>query len=139
MSNTIRLSVPLAGGAMLAAPRQVWLATLGAAAVTREWAQKEAGTVFRTLVREGSVVESRALSVVGQRAETSMRRASALAREAKHGVSTSIDALASFIRAKLPTVRARLAVDTAPPQKRAAKSVKRKQPVRRTKARATKQ
>ena len=138
MSNTIRLSVPLAGGAMLAAPRQVWLATLGAAAVTREWAQKEAGTVFRTLVREGSVVESRALSVVGQRAETSMRRASALAREAKHGVSTSIDALASFIRAKLPTVRARLAVDTAPPQKRAAKSVKRKQPVRRPKARATK-
>jgi len=34
MSSTTRLSMPIRAGAMLV-PRQVWLATLGAAAVTR--------------------------------------------------------------------------------------------------------
>ena len=47
MSNTIRYDNP---AAVLAAPRQIWLATLGAVAMTREWAEKEAGTLFRTLV-----------------------------------------------------------------------------------------
>ena len=47
MSNTIRYGNP---AAVLAAPRQIWLATLGAAAMTREWAEKEAGTLFRSLV-----------------------------------------------------------------------------------------
>ena len=37
------------GDTVLAASRQVWLASLGAAVVTREWAQSEAGNVFRTL------------------------------------------------------------------------------------------
>ena len=65
MSNTIRLSVPQAGDAVLAASRQVWLATLGAAAVTREWADKRRAPVFRTLVKEGSAVESQAMRRVG--------------------------------------------------------------------------
>jgi len=50
---------------MLAVSRQVWLASLGAAVVTREWAQKEASKTLDTLVREGTVVESRAIRFVG--------------------------------------------------------------------------
>ncbi|MET0855920.1 MAG: phasin family protein, partial [Telluria sp.] len=53
------------GDAVLAASRQVWLASLGAAVVTREWAQSEAGNVFRTLVKEGTAVESKAIRMVG--------------------------------------------------------------------------
>ena len=135
MSNTIRLSVPVAGGALFAAPRQIWLATLGAAAVTREWADKEAGTLFRTLVKEGSAVESHALRFVGNRVETSVKRANAFARDARNGVKASLDSLAgvaSLVRAKLPTVRARLDVESAAKPKRAVKTAKRARPARRT-------
>ena len=55
------------GDAFFTASRQVWLAGLGAAVVTRDWAEKEASTVFRNLVREGTTVESRAFRVVGDR------------------------------------------------------------------------
>lgn len=116
MSNTIRSSIPMTRAAMLAAPRHIWLATLGAAAVTREWAEKEARTVFRTLVNEGSAVESRAISVVGRRIETSMKRANVLARHARNGVKSSVESMAnvaSFVRTKFPTVRARMDVDSA--------------------------
>ena len=54
------------------APRQVWLASLGAAVVTRDWAQNEASTVFRTLVKEGTLVESRTIRIVGDRIESSV-------------------------------------------------------------------
>jgi len=124
MSSTTRLSMPIRAGAMLV-PRQMWLATLGAAAVTREWAEKEAGGVFRTLVREGSVVESHAIRFLGRRMETSMRRADELARDARNGVRGSMQSLAnvaSFIRTKLPTVRARIDVQAATPKR--AKAVK---------------
>jgi len=103
----------------------MWLATLGAAAVTREWAEKEAGGVFRTLVREGSVVESHAIRYVGRRMETSMRRADALARDARNGVRGSMQSLAnvaSFLREKLPAVRARIDVQATAPKR--AKAVK---------------
>lgn len=115
MSNTIRSSISMTPGAMLA-PRHVWLATLGAAAVTREWAEKEAGTMFRALVSEGSAVESRAISAVGRRIETSMKRANVLARRARSGVKSSVESLAnvaSFVRTKLPAVRARIDVESA--------------------------
>jgi hypothetical protein len=36
--------------------RKVWLAGLGAAVVTRDWAQAEAPAVFRNLVKEGTLV-----------------------------------------------------------------------------------
>ena len=44
-----------AGETLIAASRQVWLASLGAAVVTGEWAQKEAAPLFRTLVKEGTI------------------------------------------------------------------------------------
>ena len=78
------------GDTMLAASRQVWLAGLGAAVVTREWAGKEAGQVLRTLVREGTVVESRAIRFVGERVETSVTRANALWRQARATLQSTV-------------------------------------------------
>jgi putative heme degradation protein len=52
--------------AALAASRQVWLAGLGAAIVTRDWARNDAGHVFRTLIKEGEAVETRAVRVIGK-------------------------------------------------------------------------
>lgn len=109
MSNMIRLSVPQAGDAVLAASRQVWLATLGAAAVTREWAEKDAGSLFRTLVKEGSAVESQVIRRVGKRAETSVKHATQLVNGARNGVKASVASLAnvaSAIARKLPAVGA---------------------------------
>ena len=60
MRTTIQIRSNPVGDAVLAASRQVWLASLGAAVVTRDWAQTEAGNVFRTLVKEGTAVESQA-------------------------------------------------------------------------------
>jgi hypothetical protein len=131
MSSTMNRS------AMLAAPRQIWLATLGAAAVTRDWAGKEAGSVFRTLVNEGSVVESRAIRVLGRRVEASVKRANALVGEARSSVRASVESLASaasaFVRTRLPTVRASIDVENAAP-KRSAKPVRRAQAATRTPA-----
>src|SRR3569623_1628838 len=73
------------------ASRQVWLAGLGAAVVTREWAGKEAGKVFGTLVHEGAVVESRALRVVGHRVENSVCRANALIGRARTTLRSAVN------------------------------------------------
>ena len=61
-ANEVRVGNP-----MLNASRQVWLAGLGAAVVTRDWAQNEAGDVFRSLVKEGTAVESKTIRMVGDR------------------------------------------------------------------------
>lgn len=144
MSNTTRLSIPMTPAAMLAAPRHIWLATLGAAAVTREWAERDAAAMFRSLVKEGTVVESRALNHVGTRIGTSVKRANALARSARSGVKASVESLASaastFVRTKLPTVRARLDVESGGVKRKpATKAVKHTRTTRRaTKSRARK-
>ena len=113
MSDTVRYGNP---AAVLAAPRQIWLATLGAAAVTREWAEKEAGTLFRTLVREGSTAETHAIRYLGHRVNTSVKAANTLARETRKGIDASVASLAraaSRLRTRLPSVRARIDVDSA--------------------------
>jgi hypothetical protein len=117
MSNTLRTTLPAGTTTVLAAPRQFWLATLGAANVTREWAGKEAGTVFRALINEGTVVETRAIRLVARRIETSVARANALVRDARTGVRASVESIATIaarLRERLPVVHARLAVDTPP-------------------------
>lgn len=136
MSNTIRYGNP---AAVLAAPRQVWLATLGAAAVTREWAEKEAGKLFRTLVREGSAAESNAIRYIGKRVDTSVKAANTFARETRKGIDASVASLArtaSHLRTRVPSVRARIDVESAPPvRKSAGKTVRRaKKPVRTVRA-----
>ena len=117
MSNMTRLSIPMTPAAMIAAPRHLWLATLGAAAVTREWAERDAAAMFRSLIKEGTVVESRAINLVSHRIGSSMKRANALARDARSGVKSSVESLANaastFVRTKVPTVRARFEVESA--------------------------
>ena len=92
--------------AMLAASRQVWLAGLGAAVVTREWADREAGTMFRKLVREGTVVESRAFRIVGERLDSSFSRANVMWQRARKTVTTTAKSLAegttSLVRQAIP-------------------------------------
>jgi hypothetical protein len=134
--------------AVLAASRQVWLAGLGAAVVTREWADKEAGTMFRKLVREGTVVESRAFRIVGERLDTSFSQANVFWQRARRTVATTAKSLAevttSLVRqampaslpgaaskkvarpsAKRPAKRARKAVPVSAPAKRRTRSAKR--------------
>ena len=57
--RTTEIRINHVGDAVFNASRQVWLASLGAAVVTRDWAQAEAGSMFRILVKEGTLVESR--------------------------------------------------------------------------------
>ncbi|HKP66900.1 MAG TPA: hypothetical protein VJX31_09765, partial [Casimicrobiaceae bacterium] len=117
MSNASRVSLPMTPAAMIAAPRHLWLATLGAAALTREWAERDAAAMFRSLVNEGTAVESRAMGVVNGSIGTSMKRANAFARDARSMVLSSVESLANaaaaFVRTTVPTVRAKLDVERA--------------------------
>ncbi len=115
MTKSIRMTVPRAGENVLAASRQMWLATLGAASVTREWAGKEAGPVFRTLVAEGASVESKLVRRVGRRLEENARRASTLLRHARRGLESSAqtvaNAAASLARRTMPRLKLEVAVE----------------------------
>lgn len=106
MLNTINSRAALVGDTVIAASRQVWLAGLGAAVVTRDWAEKEAGTVFRNLVREGTAVESRAFRLVGDRLETSFTQANTLWKRARRTVGSTVqayaDTAANLVRETLP-------------------------------------
>ena len=119
------------GDAVLAASRQVWLASLGAAVVSREWAQAEAGNVFRTLVKEGTAVESKAIRIVGEGLEGSFTRANAVWRQTRSTVESTVRQLAETavtmaqkkIPRSLPKVRLPALLQTSAPAnaKRAAK------------------
>ena len=116
MTNTIRLTVPRAGDHLLAASRQVWLATLGAASVTREWAGREVGPAFRNLVAEGASVESKLMRRVGRRLEANVTRGTAILRDARRGLEASAQmvaqAAASLARRTLPRVKVAVTADT---------------------------
>ena len=64
LKSSVHLQPTRLSEAAINASRQVWLASLGAAVVSREWAQTEASNVFRTLVKEGTAVESRTIRLV---------------------------------------------------------------------------
>ena len=96
------------GDALLAASRQVWLAGLGAAVVTRDWAGKEARPLLRALVKEGTVVESRAIRFVGDRVETSVTRANALLRQTRTTLQSAVKyagTAGGLVRRALPATR----------------------------------
>jgi hypothetical protein len=78
------------GEEALVASRQVWLASLGAAAVTSDWVQSEAKQTFKSLVKEGTVVESRAVTFVGDQIEVSMNRANALWKQTRKTVESTV-------------------------------------------------
>jgi hypothetical protein len=114
---------PALADSVRTASRQVWLAGLGAAVVTRDWAGKEAGNVFRTLVREGTVVESRAIRFVGDRLDSSV----SLLREARNTVEGAVKGYAgtavTLVRRSLPRIPVTAALRSASPaRKRAAKA-----------------
>jgi hypothetical protein len=123
-------------GAALAASRQVWLAGLGAAVVSRDWLQSEAGNTFRSLVREGTVVESRAIRFVGDQLETGVTRANHVWRRTRATVQARVrqaaDSAVLFVTdvlpRRLPGSNALVAAAPAtPPRKRPA--AKRAKPV----------
>ena len=94
------------GDAALVASRKVWLASLGAAVVTRDWVQTEAGSAFKMLVKEGAVVESQAVRFVGDRLETSLSMANTVWKETRRTVESTVkqaaDATVSFAQQVLP-------------------------------------
>jgi len=87
--------------AALAASRQVWLAGLGAAAVSRSWIRNEAGSTFRTLINEGSAVESRAMRLVGRELESTVRRAATVWNGTRSNVERTLRAVTAVAKQRL--------------------------------------
>ena len=132
------------GNPMINASRQVWLAGLGAAVVTRDWAQSEAGNVFRSLVKEGTLVESRTIRMVGTRLESTISVANSVLRKARTAVRKTADNAVTMVQSNLPNVKLPAmfvapakpaAKKRAAPRRATAKPAKR---VRRNKSRTTK-
>ena len=86
----------------LSAPRQVWLAGLGAATVTRQWAANDAVPMFRSLIREGEVVEGRARRLIGKQVGNSIALAAAAWNTARDTARITVN---GFVDA-LPKLRA---------------------------------
>jgi len=106
----------------LAASRQVWLAGLGAATVTRQWARNDAGHVFRALVKEGSAMETRAIRVIGKQVDTSLAVATTAWNKARHTALTAVNELVDTAAAALPKLKAPVVAirkPTAKPKKAA--------------------
>ena len=106
MRTNTQLRSKHVGDAVINGPRQMWLAGLGAAVVTREWAQSEATSVFRTLVKEGTAVESRTIRLVGDRIEGSFARANTFWKQARTTVQSTVrqaaDTAVTLVQNNLP-------------------------------------
>jgi hypothetical protein len=109
---------PLADAAF-AASRQVWLAGLGAAALTRDWARHEAGKTFRALVKEGSVVEKQAIRMLSDRVETSIATATSLWKQTRATALTTANTLTETATAALSKISRPVVTTSAPAVKRA--------------------
>jgi hypothetical protein len=106
MLNTINTRAASVGDTVFTVSRQAWLAGLGAAAMTRDWAENEAGAVFRNLIKEGTVVETRAMRFVGDRLEGSFNRANTLWHKARRTMTSTVrtyaDTAVTIVRDTLP-------------------------------------
>ena len=139
LKTTLNIPSNRLSDAAINASRQMWLASLGAAVVTRDWVQTEAGDVFKTLVKEGTVVESRAIRFVGDRIETSVSLANSVWSETrktvqstvKQAAETAISLAQQVLPKTLPTFELPLLMKAGKPAKRSIKAAK-------PKARATK-
>ena len=145
MLNAFQQKANRVGDSVFAASRQVWLAGLGAAVVTREWAEKEASGVFRTLVKEGTVVESRAIRLVGNQVESTVAKASAVVKQTRGAIESLVriygDTAMGVLRQSLPRLAPQSAIAETP-KVRAAKTAKaprksRKSVARKSKSRST--
>ena len=119
--------------AAFAASRQVWLAGLGAAAVTRHWARNEAGNTFRALIKEGSAVETQAIRVLGSGVETSLATANSIWTRTRDQLRATVTTLADTAAAAMPRLKAvkpTRKASVAKPRKAGAKTAsKRSKPV----------
>ena len=95
--------------AAVAASRQVWLAGLGAAMVTRDWARNDAGHVFRSLVKEGSTVETHVIRALGHRMNSSIAVAQSAFDKARHTAITGVNELVDAAGAAWPKLGSTLA------------------------------
>jgi hypothetical protein len=118
----------------LVASRQIWLAGLGAAVVTRQWAANDAGHMFRSLVKEGAVVEGRARRVIGRQVDNSIALATSLWNSARYTAATTVNGLVDAAAATLPRFRVPAVAQTKP----AAATAKRRAPAKSRKARSAK-
>ena len=141
MRTQVQIRTTPVGDAVLNASRQVWLASLGAAVVTRDWAQSEAGNVFRTLVKEGTAIESKTIRLVGDRIETAFAAATTLWRRARGSVQSSVrqaaDTAVTLVQNNLPKSLPKVTLPAmlAPVAKPKARAKKRAQAKRAVKAR----
>jgi hypothetical protein len=114
MLNTINTRAAEVSDTLVRASRQFWLAGLGAAVVTRDWAEKEGGVVFRNLVREGTAIESRAIRYVGDRLEMSFAQANTMWKRTRRTVTTTVrtyaDTASTLVRETLPASLPRMAM-----------------------------
>jgi hypothetical protein len=130
MRTTTRASF----GAPIVSPREVWLAGLGAVVVTREWAGKEAGPMFRTLIKEGTIVETRAVRMVGDGIENGFERANHLWHKARtimtSTVKSAADTTVALVRElprslpRMPRVGVEVTVEKTPVKRRARRTAK---------------
>jgi hypothetical protein len=102
LKQTANFNANQAAGTVLAASRQVWLAGLGAVAISRDWAERRSGDVFKGLVKQGSVVESQAIRIIGSRVETSIETAEALWNQARRKVMSTVNTVAESAAAAMP-------------------------------------
>ena len=106
MLNAFQQKANRVGDNVFAASRQVWLAGLGAAVVARDWAEKEASGVFRTLVKEGTAVESRAIRLVGDQVESSVTKANVVLKRTRATIETVVraytDTAVGIVRQSIP-------------------------------------
>jgi hypothetical protein len=119
------------GEAAVHASRQVWLASLGAAVVTRDWVQTEAGGAFKNLVKEGTVIESRAIRFVGDRIENSVSFANSVWKDTRKSVESTVkqaaDAAVTIAQQVLPKTLPAFELPGMPkstPKRRAAKAAR---------------
>jgi hypothetical protein len=124
LKSSVHLQPTRLSEAAINASRQIWLASLGAAVVTRDWVQTEAGDMFKSLVKEGTVVESQAVRFVGNRLETSFSAANSAWRETRRTVETTVkqaaDAAVSFAQQVLPRSLPAFELPLAPKARKAA-------------------
>jgi Poly(hydroxyalcanoate) granule associated protein (phasin) len=100
------------------ASRQMWLAGLGAAAVTRDWARTEARKTFRTLVKEGSTLETRTIRDLSKRVETSVATATSLWKQTRANTVKAANTIVENATAALSKFNAPVVVRSAPAKAR---------------------
>jgi hypothetical protein len=111
------------GDRVVAAYRQAWLATLGAAAVTRDWMQTGAAPLIRSLVKEGTLVEGQAMRVVESRVGSSYRRANTALHRARRQIGQAIGRARTTLPvtlATLPAIARRMTLAVAAPRAKSA-------------------